>query len=556
MKNSLSKLLFAILLIFPFFVGGYYIFTCSAVSIILAIGLLVCIIKNKAINISKSYAAVCFAVITFFYLINRFWAVDSSMALEGFLKYLCILLFVVSLWQIDSEDREKLLDAIPLSAALMTFLSVFLGLFSNLHMRFYDANEDLHGCFEYANAYAVFLLTGLIILAFRHRNKFLSVFFAIPCVYGIYASNSRAVWFCSIFTALILIGYILLKKADTKKKKIILIFIASAMLIAVGVTLTATGYLEKIFNYINTDGSLNERYLYYKDALLYSLKHPFGKGAYAFYFAQPQFQSAYYYAMDVHNDYLQIMIEAGIIPSLMFIAMLVMQIFSKNNAPVKKLVVMAIALHCAFDYDLQFASIFFVLALCIDYTNIKEFKVNSKLVAVLITTVIIGMNSIIGISNFLNYTGKHDKSVYFYKNTPSMLILMESTNQQQAGYDYAVDILSINDSIFEANNVLSNIYAQNERYDEAIEQMEIVIEKDPRTMQHYKDYIDLCIEAENYYKKEGESEKAQRCTEKILSVPKQLDNLKKNTDIRGIKYGRKQKFSVGKKYIKKINSYK
>lgn len=328
------------------------------------------------------------------------------------------------------------------------------------------------------------------------------------------------------------------------------------MLIAVAVTLTATGYLEKIFNYVNTDGSLNERYLYYKDALLYSLKHPFGKGAFAFYFAQPQFQSAYYYAMDVHNDYLQIMIEVGIIPSLMFIAMLIMQIFSKNNAPVKKLVVMAIALHCAFDYDLQFASIFFVLALCIDYPNIKEFKVNSKLVAVLITTVIIGMNSIIGISNFLNYTGKHDKSVYFYKNTPSMLILMVSTNQQQAGYDYAVDILSINDSIFEANNVLSNIYAQNERYDEAIEQMELVIEKDPRTMQHYKDYIDLCIEAENYYKKEGESEKAQRCTEKILSVPKQLDNLKKNTDIRGIKYGRKQKFSVGKKYIKKINSYK
>lgn len=478
------------------------------------------------------------------------------MALEGFLKYLCILLFVVSLWQIDSEDREKLLDAIPLSAALMTFLSVFLGLFSSLHMRFYDANEDLHGFFEYANAYAVFLLMGLIILAFRHRNKLLSVFFAIPCVYGIYASNSRAVWFCSIFTALILVGYILLKKADTKKKKIILIFIASAMLIAVAVTLAATGYLEKIFNYINTDGSLNERYLYYKDALLYSLKHPFGKGAYAFYFAQPQFQSAYYYAMDVHNDYLQIMIEAGIIPSLMFIALLVMQIFSKNNAPVKKLVVMAIALHCAFDYDLQFASIFFVLTLCIDYPNIKEFKVNSKLVAVLITTVIIGMNSIIGISNFLNYTGKHDKSVYFYKNTPSMLILMESTNQQQAGYDYAVDILSINDSVFEANNVLSNIYAQNERYDEAIEQMELVIEKDPRTMQHYKDYIDLCIEAENYYKKEGESEKAQRCTEKILSVPKQLDNLKKNTDIRGIKYGRKQKFSVGKKYIKKINSYK
>lgn len=46
-------------------------------------------------------------------------------------------------------------------------------------------------------------------------------------------------------------------------------------------------------------------------------------------------------------------------------------------------------------------------------------------------------------------------------------------------------------------------------------------------MQYYKDYIDLCIEAENYYGKEGENEKAQRCVEKILSVPKQLEVLEK-----------------------------
>ncbi|MGN1328719.1 MAG: O-antigen ligase family protein [Eubacterium sp.] len=478
------------------------------------------------------------------------------MALEGFLKYLCIFLFVISLWQIDSNDRERLLDAVPLSAAIMTFLAIILGLFSDLHLRFYDANEDLHGFFEYANAYAVFLLVGLIILIFRHKNKILSVICAIPCIYGIYASNSRAVWILSIFMLIIIAGYFTLKKTDTKKKKIIFFSVVSAVLIVGVAVLAFTGYLEKIFNYINTDGSVNERYLYYKDALLYSMKHPFGKGAYAFYFAQPQFQSAYYYAMDVHNDYLQIMIEAGIIPSLMFIALLVMQFFLKKNTPVKKFVLMAIAIHCAFDYDLQFASIFFILTLCIDYPRIEEVKINSKLIAIVITAVIIGMNSIIGISNFLNYTGKHDKSVYFYKNTPSMLILMESTNQQQSGYDYATDILSINDSIFEANNVLSNIYAENQRYEEAIEQMEIVIEKDPRTMQHYRDYIDLCVEAEKYYKKEGENEKSQSCIEKILSVPNKIKDLKDNTDERGIKYGRKQKFNLGKEYKKIIKSYK
>lgn len=555
-KNSYSKFLFAILLIFPFFVGGYYIFTCSAVSIILAVGLFVNVTKEKGINISKSYAAAVFSVITFFYLINRFWATDSSMALEGALKYLCIFLFVISLWQIDSEDREKLLDSVPISAAVMTVLAVILGLFSNLHLRFYDANEDLHGFFEYANAYAAFLLAGLIILIFRHKNKILSVICALPCIYGIYASNSRAVWILSIFIIAVIAGYIILQKADTKKKKITFFAVISALLI-IGITLLALmGYLTKIFNYINSDGSVNERYLYYKDALLYSLKHPFGKGAYTFYFAQPQFQSAYYYAMDVHNDYLQIMIEAGIIPSLMFIALLFIQLFSKKNTPVKKFVLMAIALHCAFDYDLQFASIFFILTICIDYPNIKDVKINSKLAVIAAAVVIIAINSIIGISNFLNYTGKHDKSVYFYKNTPSMLILMESTNQQQAGYNYATDILSINDSMFEANNVLSNIYAENSLYEKAIEQMETVIKKDPRTMQHYEDYIDLCIEAEHYYEKEGENKKAQECIEKILSVPNQLNELKKNTDIRGIKYGRKQNFNVGKEYMQKISSYK
>ncbi|MCD7796645.1 MAG: O-antigen ligase family protein [Clostridiales bacterium] len=81
---------------------------------------------------------------------------------------------------------------------------------------------------------------------------------------------------------------------------------------------------------MNTDGSLNERYLYYKNAIIYSLHHPFGKGAYAFYFAQSQFQNTYYYAIDVHNDYLQIMLEAGIMPALLFVIVLVMQFFQRK----------------------------------------------------------------------------------------------------------------------------------------------------------------------------------------------------------------------------------
>lgn len=556
MENSkiYYNFLYAVVFVFPFLFGGYYVFSCTALSVALAVGLLVLLWNKKQLVISKSFPTIVFLAVTILYFISRFWAIDKSMAFEGALKYLCLFLFIVSLWQIDEEDRENLFGAIPISATVMTVGSALLGLIPQLHSRFYDAIGDLNGTFEYANAYAIFLLIAIVVLIFNHKSKLLSVGCAIVCCYGIYASNSRAVWLLSVFVLLSLAIYFAFVKLGDKKNRIIFIASIVTIIIVVSVVLWKFGYIDKLLNYLNTDGSLNERYLYYKDCFLYSLKHPFGKGAYAFYYGQPQFQSAYYYAIDVHCDYLQLMIEIGIVPAVLFVVMLITQLFSKNNSLLKKFVLLIIAMHSAVDYDLQFLSIFFILILTLDFKNSKSIKINSKLVVTSVSAVVIIINALVGVSNFCNYIGKHDKSVYFYKNTPSMLVLMHSTNQQQIGYDYATDILSINDSIFEANNVLANIYAENDRYDEAISQMELVIKKDPRTMQHYKNYIDLCIAAMDYYEKEGENSKVQACREKISSVSKRIDELKENTDKRGIKYGRKQDFDVGEKYIKIIET--
>ena len=116
----------------------------------------------------------------------------------------------------------------------------------------------------------------------------------------------------------------------------------------------------------------------------YILKHPFGKGAYAFYFAQSKFQSAYYYAVDVHCDLLQYAIEIGIIPAVLFAIVVVKQLFSKQNSSLQKFVLTAIMLHSLFDYDLQFISVLFVLLLCFDYPNIEEKEVDSKLIPMVV----------------------------------------------------------------------------------------------------------------------------------------------------------------------------
>ncbi|MCI6355017.1 O-antigen ligase family protein [Eubacterium coprostanoligenes] len=433
----------------------------------------------------------------------------------------------------------------------MTVFTELMGFTEFGKHRFYDNIGDLHGAFEYANAFAIYLLIAFIIALCSNIKIPFKLVTIVVCAYGIYKSNSRAVWMISaVMLVLIVLCYVFKNVSkSTRKLIVILIFLFGVLSFII---LYRFGIVEKVFNYINTDGSFNERYLYYTDTLRYILKHPFGKGAYAFYFAQSKFQSAYYYAIDVHCDLLQYAIEIGVIPALLFAVVVLKQLFSKQTSLLQKLVLTAIMLHSLFDYDLQFISILFVLLLCFDYPNIQEKEVDSKLIPTVVASVFAVLYVVIGLSAFCNYIGDHQKSVYYYKNTPSLIILMQSTNDKQSAYVIAQEILKRNDSVYEPNNVMANIYSADNKYGKAIKQMELVIEKDPRTMQHYRDYIDLLVKANKYYEERGETEKSQNCKNKIASVDDMIMELKENTATRGILYGRKQNFEIGKKYKKII----
>lgn len=547
LNSKMSKILFAILLFFPFFVGGYYVFYSAAVGIVLLIALLVHIFKTKSIKYSKSFTFFVLLFMSVMYFLTKFWAVDKSMSIHGFVKFFTAFLFTLAIIQISREERQQLLYSVPITAVIMTVFTELMGFTEFGRNRFYDNIGDLHGAFEYANAFAIYLLIAFIIALCSNIKIPFKLVTIVVCAYGIYKSNSRAVWMISaVMLVLIVLCYVFKNVSKSTRKLIVLLIFLFGVLSFI--ILYRFGIVEKVFNYINTDGSFNERYLYYTDTLRYILKHPFGKGAYAFYFAQSKFQSAYYYAIDVHCDLLQYAIEIGVIPALLFAVVVLKQLFSKQTSLLQKLVMTAIMLHSLFDYDLQFISILFVLLLCFDYPNIQEKEVDSKLIPTVIASVFAVLYVVIGLSAFCNYIGDHQKSVYYYKNTPSLIILMQSTNDKQSAYVIAQEILKRNDSVYEPNNVMANIYSADNKYGKAVKQMELVIEKDPRTMQHYRDYIDLLVKANKYYEERGETEKSQNCKNKIASVDDMIMELKENTAARGILYGRKQNFEIGKKY--------
>lgn len=561
-NNIYFYILFFFVLVFPYCVGGYYVFFCALANIILTVLLLIKIFNEKIINLSFSISAITITLITTAYLVVKIWALDSSMSLHGFIKLLTPFLFMLNVIQVKKERQVYLLYSVSYSAAFMTVSTFVLGQTDAFKTRFFDEAGDLHGAFEYANAYAVFVLVGFFVGIMKpHKSlamKIADVFCTLICAVGVYLSNSRAVWIIGITVFLLLLYITLFFKMKNKSKKAITILAVLTVIgiIAVIITLIISGFAEKIYKYIITDSSMVERSLYYSDALRYALKHPFGKGAYAFYYAQPEMQSAYYYAIDVHNDYIQMAVEIGIIPTMLFVVLIAFELLSKSNSNIKKTVLLIIALHSMIDYDLQFMAIWCILLLCFNFDREKLIEFKGKIFAIFISVAVIILNFVIGMSAYYNFIGMHDRSVYYYKNTSSMIVLMSRTNDQQNGYNYAKKILEMNDAVFEANHVLSNIYAANKEYDKSIEQMELVLKKDPREMENYENYITLCDTAYKFYNEEGNEKSANKCREKILSVPKILSDLKNNTPDRAKKYGRKQKFTVGKKYMKIINSYK
>lgn len=551
-KSNLSKALFLILFLFPFFVGGYYVFYSAVVGIVLAVLLLINIFKFKEIKYSASFTFFVLMFMSVMYFVTKFWAVDKSMAIHGFVKFFSAFLFVVTLIQIDKDEQKTLLCSVPLTAVVMTVFTYLMGFTAFGKNRFYDNIGDLHGTFEYANAFAIYLLVGIIVALFSDIKLPFKIITFIVCVFGIYKSNSRSVWFVSVFMVVVIITYFIFKHVDNTKNKVSVAFLVILFVVLAFILLYRFGIVEKVWNYVSTDSSFNERLLYYTDAFHYILKHPFGKGAYAFYFAQPAFQSAYYYAIDVHCDFLQYAIEIGVIPAVLFVAVVVKQLCSKQNSVLQKFVILTIVLHSLVDYDLQFISILFVLLLCFDYQNIKTIEVTSKLVPSVIALAFALFYGVIGLSAFCNYIGDHQKSVYYYKNTPSLIILMQSTNDKQSAYVLAQEVLKRNDSVYEPNNVMANIYSADNKYGKAVKQMELVIKKDPRTMQHYRDYIDLLVKASKYYEERGETKKSQIYKDKIACVDDMVSDLKNHTSKRGVLYGRKQNFEIGKKYKKII----
>ena len=161
-ENIYLLLIKIFLFITPFLFGLYFEFASYFAQIIILVILLIKLCKSKKCKIYLNFEAIALAVISAGYLFTCIYAVDKGMAILGFLKFTIPLTFGFLLMQYNQEETIDMMKLIPVSGVIMVIVSLLFKYIPFLPDVFYLPNGRMMGFLQYANAFALFLLIGII----------------------------------------------------------------------------------------------------------------------------------------------------------------------------------------------------------------------------------------------------------------------------------------------------------------------------------------------------------------------------------------------------------
>lgn len=515
-----------VLLLSFLFAGIYFEYQSCVLTIALLILFFIISGRNGKILWKDNYAVSFFWIMAACYLFSAFWAVDSHLALNGFLKFLPLPVFAGVLLQMKEEEREALLALLPAAGTVMTLISV-AGSLIPAARQYFLVNNRLAGTFQYPNAFALFLMIALLYLLFMQEMNLKSLIQALVMLMGIMLSGSRTVYL--MFPVFILISVFLLKNREKRiiaASTLVIIVAVALIVLAAGMDLPV-GRLSSISL---SDSTLLGRILYWKDALPVILKHPFGLGYMGYYFTQGGFQTGVYSVNHVHNEFLQIFLDVGWLPGLGFIGLFVFA-FLKSDSSLKKLLLAAMGLHFIMDFDLQFIAVYMVFMLLLPWECGKEWKFGHRKVFMALSGGIGAVCLYFGAGSAAYYTGFRNIADFFVpSNTFLQIQQLEQAEDMETLEVQADEILQHNSFVALAWSAKARAAFSSGDITKMLEYKQKAISLSRYSPEEYEDEIYMLYTAAQLYEQSGDRESARYCMEEAVKIPDQMKEVLRSTD--------------------------
>lgn len=513
--------------------GGYFVYTSAILSVGMFIGITIYVLKRKKIYLALDINLAVIFVVCLMYFATALWGIDSGMSLIGGVKFLPLLLYFILIGG-NANRKENLIQMLPVLGTCMTIFSFLMMQFSVFEKNVSVAGR-LAGFFQYPNTYALFMLICLIIAMDKIDLKkidWIYCLYIVIAVFGIIMSGSRAVLLLTIVWG---IAFTIRKKI--KKRGLIIIMAAGILLVAL-LWVTGVGK-DVIIRVFSANGSTFwGRLLYMKDAVKIIIRHPLGLGYYGYHYLQTSYQTGVYSVVNVHNELLQLMLDIGIIPAVLFYGILIKSCISKNTNIRNKSILILIIIHSLFDYDFQFLVIGMITILLLDTGNVREVSISwlTKMSAVFVTIGITIVACITGLSDFYYMKNMPGKSLKIYHaNTEARIDLLQKANTSRKMRKIANKIIKDNQHIPVAYSARAQVCFAEGDMEEYIKNKLIAIQMAPYQYSEYEDYLQTLAYAEGEYLKNNDMKSAQECVKRAESIPKLLNNVKLNTSSLGWK---------------------
>lgn len=531
--------------------GGFNEYVGCVLSAIISVLLIVKIAQNRNLVVNINITSLSIAVITLLYLISCFYAIDSGMAFVGFLKFLPVLLYMLLLMQ-DKGIKERLIALLPYVALALGVLSLVL-MYIPITKDYFTVSERMAGFLQYPNTFALFLLVGELTALSKEKLKPIDIISALLLIILLLFTGSRAVFILAVFSNVLIIFF-----RKGRKNKIILCTVLAALVLAVLLLLPLLKSNEIFSRYFTIsfgESTFVGRLLYYADAFPVILKHPFGLGYMGYYYIQQSIQTGVYSVMFIHNDFLQLLLDVGWIPCLLFVVGIIKSFFRKGNSAGKRIILLTVFLHCLFDFDLQFISMFFILLLFLNYNDGKQLELKKGAVFVF-SFVITGLLSLyfavaLGLAHF-GFNQAADSM--FPGNTQNKVDLLIAEDDIVTQNEIADRIISQNEYVQIAYSAKARYAFSQGDFESLISYKNKIFQIAPFSYDEYEDYCYMLIQGIQLYKQAGDEYSTEVCEQQLLKTADRLDRLDDKLSNLGRKIVDQPKTDLPDDIVKYINS--
>lgn len=534
--------------------AGYFVYVSAALAVFLTGISIMSLWKQKKYCIAWDWNMLSVTVLVAGYLLSFIWAVDQGMALMGFVKFLPVLLWLLFLCN-HMEIRTKLIQALPFIGSLMTLFS-FLMMQFPIWEKWVTVAGRLAGFFQYPNTFALFLLVCILVTVEQFQSRKPDVwdlFNIVLCVAGIGLSGSRIVYGLFALAMLILVA------RTPRLRKMVVFIVFAGVVVVLLEKIGGNGIiLERIFSISANESTLLGRFLYWRDAFGIIVRHPFGTGYYGYYYLQQEVQTGVYSVVNCHNEFLQLMLDIGIIPAVLVFGNLIRVIVKPKEKNGYRLIVGVILLHSLLDYDFQFIFMWMVLILFLDIHNIKEkmISVFTKAGVTALGIAACAISFVIGVSDAYYMAGNAEHALKIYGgNMQARIFCLSEAEDAREMKAQANDILTRNQHAVIAYSALARVAVSEGDVQSFIKYKLTAIEMAPYQYDEYIDYLNTLTYCADKYMESGDMKSAGTCVLRLKQIPELLREVEKKTSVLGWKIKDYPRVSLSHENLSTIEQY-